>query len=148
MPCDWLPLLTLKPPRRVGVITGGTVEEIVRALAPTASGAEPRLAPRVQPIQLFNRGFEQCDDVRLTVDDYRKLTQAAWPEEERLPHDEAERHFWKLMAEAPVVKQKGVSGLGARRPSELIPTTTQSLARVPAPHADSACSAPLPCRGC
>ena len=54
------------------------VEDVVRALSPTADGSEPRLAPRVQPLQLFNRGFEQCDDARL-VDGEARIAAALQP---------------------------------------------------------------------
>ncbi|KOO33961.1 putative lysine-specific demethylase jmj14-like protein [Chrysochromulina tobinii] len=87
------------------------VEDVVRALSPTADGSEPRLAPRVQPLQLFNRGFEQCDDARLTVDEYRALSAATWPDEP-CSLAEVERRFWALMAQRPT--QAGVGALEAR----------------------------------
>ena len=93
------------------------VEDVVRALSPTADGSEPRLAPRVQPLQLFNRGFEQCDDARLTVDEYRALSAATWPDEP-CSLAEVERRFWALMAQRPTQAGVGaleVSGLEAAR---------------------------------
>ena len=59
-----------------GVATApdGGIAAAVRQLSPSADGSEPRLAPRVQPLQLFNKGFEQCDsEMRLTTEEYHAL---------------------------------------------------------------------------
>lgn len=95
---------------------GGSVEEVTKALSPTATGTEPRLAPRVQPLQLLNQGFEQLDDSQLTIDEYHALTSATWPETTGISAEEAERHFWQLMATRPAASKKfGTTALDAAK---------------------------------
>ena len=92
-----------------GVATSSSVPVVqaiaagVKQLTPSADVGDPRLAPRVQPLQLFNKGFEQCDKdgMRLTIEEYHALCEATWPQGDVSDVENAERAFWELMASRP-----------------------------------------------
>ena len=100
-----------------GATTAAGLGQIIKALSPSADGGEPLLAPRVQPVQLLNKGFLQCDGdiARLTVDEYHELCVAAWPGGEDLSVSEAEQQFWNLMVTEPGTGDAQIAGLKAAR---------------------------------
>lgn len=79
----------------------GAIENLCREL--TAGGQfDVRLAPRIQPLQLFNKSFEQCE-ADLTVLEYKLLMEVTFPAARTDDQCvEAEKEFWNLMATRPL----------------------------------------------
>ena len=98
-----------KPPKGASDLSevplGGDVDSAVDVCQTLCGGAgrNVRVTPRLQPLQLFNKAFEPADDV--SVVEYRKLAEAAWPSDDldackdlNERGRKAEREFWNLMA--------------------------------------------------
>lgn len=90
-----------------------SVEDLCRELT-SGRQTEVRLAPRIQPLQLFNKSFEQCE-AELTVHEYKLLMEVTFPTSENDENcEEAERQFWKLMATRPLHNSVRPSGQEVR----------------------------------
>eukprot|EP00327_Prymnesium_parvum_P019940 CAMPEP_0113267698 /NCGR_PEP_ID=MMETSP0008_2-20120614/20749_1 /TAXON_ID=97485 /ORGANISM="Prymnesium parvum" /LENGTH=294 /DNA_ID=CAMNT_0000116751 /DNA_START=167 /DNA_END=1048 /DNA_ORIENTATION=- /assembly_acc=CAM_ASM_000153 len=90
-----------------------------------------RLAPRVQPLQLFNISFEQCPAV-LTASEYKLLMELTFPSAAQADPTckEAEQQFWNLMATRPLhnsVKPDGEEAMQLRLEARTYQEEVQSL---------------------